>query len=262
MVASLILPCVKFLNFTNLEWAKLLKHQSLVPKGYCATLEYKSPRLGPENFLLVNGALKLSVALCFPLFVPFDMAKTIRLAALRLLVTLQIIEFAHVAGATNLQHSFLNAASGGALVRRQVCDSSTCPSGYTCCQAFPDSCCPAGAACSLGSNNGVQCNINCTSADTACSFGGCCPPGSVCNNLNFNCLPGGNSPSVGSSRSSSTPQDISTAHTNVATLTVAAVTVTVPAVTVTAGGARATSSPTAGNSSGSSSIPIPLFILI
>jgi hypothetical protein len=194
------------------------------------------------------------------------MAKTIRLAALRLLVTLQIIEFAHVAGATNLQHSFLNAARGGALVRRQVCDSSTCPSGYTCCQAFPDSCCPAGAYCSLGSNQAVQCNINCTSADTACSFGGCCPPGSVCNNLNFNCVSGGKSQSVGSSPSSSTPiavpGDISTAHINVATVTVAAVTVTAPAVTVTAGGAKPTSSPTPGHSPGSSSIPHPLFILI
>src|SRR5579862_7563859 len=85
---------------------------------------------------------------------------------------------------------------------RQTCSSANCPVGYSCCPMFPGSCCLTGVTCALGPSGGVICDINCTSVDTTCSFGSCCPPGSICDDLNLSCQNVGgtstsNSPVIG-----------------------------------------------------------------
>ena len=94
-----------------------------------------------------------------------------------------------------------NPLNPAQLFVRQACNSATCPAGYLCCPNFPGSCCPAGVTCQLGTSGGVVCNINCTASDTTCQFGGCCPPGSVCDDLDLSCQSIINEPPPGSSMS-------------------------------------------------------------
>lgn len=89
------------------------------------------------------------------------------------------------------QRNAFGGMIGGAqyhhLEERQTCSSANCPVGFACCTQYPGSCCPDGVACSMGASGGVVCAINCTSEDITCQFGGCCPPGSICDNLNLSC---------------------------------------------------------------------------
>src|SRR5579859_1552204 len=98
-----------------------------------------------------------------------------------------------IAAVTAVDAAQLNAMSNGSFalerlfVRQAQCSDVGCRTGYSCCPAFPNSCCPKGVACYLADNGGVSCRVDCTATDTPCSFGGCCSPGSVCDDLNLGC---------------------------------------------------------------------------
>src|SRR5262245_60318741 len=103
-----------------------------------------------------------------------------------ILLAIQVVAIVAVQGEHFIAFS---SPHRGRVLERQACDSSTCPKGYLCCPSFPGSCCPAGVSCLLGKTGTVQCNIKCTAQDSKCSFGGCCPPGSICDDLNLSCRP-------------------------------------------------------------------------
>ena len=101
-----------------------------------------------------------------------------------ILLAIQVVAVVAVQGEHLIAYS---SPRRGRVLERQACDSSPCGTGYVCCPSFPGSCCPAGVSCLLGPMGVVECNIECTAQDSLCLFGGCCPPGQLCDNLSMGC---------------------------------------------------------------------------